>query len=72
MGNYLTTDQSQAGLDLRPRIKLFSKMKAGTGNGDEPLEVMGLKHFILPFTLLGAGLVLSTVVGFLELAFYKI
>ena len=47
-------------------------MKAGVGGGDEPLEVMGLKHFILPFTLLGAGLVLSTVVGFLELAFYKI
>ena len=37
------------------------------GQGEGELEVMGLKHFILPFIILGVGFVLATVVFAIEL-----
>ena len=49
---------------------LFSKLEAGTGPGNQgSLEVMGLQYFILPFTLLGTGIVLSVAVWIIEKLF---
>ena len=57
---------SQAGIDLKTKRKLFATLE-GNNDGVEELEVMGLKHFILPFTFLGIGIVLSMVVWIIEL-----
>ena len=41
-------------------------MLEGSNQGDNDLEVMGLKHFILPFIILGIGLVLATALWAIE------
>ena len=53
---------------MKPKKKMFARLE---GNDDVvgELEVMGLQHFILPFSFLGIGLVLSTVVWTIELIF---
>ena len=55
----------QAGIDLRPKRKLFARLE-GVDDGVGELEVTGLQHFILPFSLLSIGLALSTVVWTIE------
>ena len=57
---------SQAGIDLKPKRKLFARLE-GKDDGVGELEVMGLQHFILPFSFLGVSLVLSTAVWTIEL-----
>ena len=56
----------QAGIDLRPKRQLFARLE-GVDDGVGELEVMGLQHFILPFSLLVIGIVLSTVVWTIEM-----
>ena len=52
---------------MKTKRKLFARVERDSaGVGD--LEVMGLQHFILPFSLLGVGLVLATVVWTIELS----
>ena len=46
-------------------MKLFAPLESNDG-GVEELEVMGLEHFILPFSLLGIGIVLASVVLAIE------
>ena len=57
----------QAGIDLKPKRKLFARLD-GDDDGVGELEVMGLQHFILPFSFLAFGLVLSAVVFAIELS----
>ena len=47
-------------------MKLFATLERNDGVVGEQ-EVMGLEHFILPFTFLGIGIVLSTVVWTIEM-----
>ena len=61
----ILTITSQAGIDLKPKMKLFAPLESNDG-GVEELEVMGLEHFILPFSLLGIGIVLASVVLAIE------
>ena len=56
----------QAGIDQKPKRKLFARLE-GSDDGVGELEVMGIQHFILPFSILAIGLVLSTVVWTIEL-----
>ena len=70
--NYKLFPLSQAGIDLKPRRSLFSKLKSGSSIGNsDVLEVMGLKYFILPFAMLGIGLVAGILVFFVELKIQK-
>ena len=63
----ILTLTSQAGIDLKIKRKLFARLD-GNDDGVEELEVMGLQHFILPFSLLAIGLVLASVVFIRELS----
>ena len=69
--SYINTQSNphQAGIDRKPIKSLFSKLETGTrhGSGDGELEVMGLQYFILPFIILGVGILLSIAVWFMEL-----
>ena len=62
---------SQAGIDLKTKRKLFAGLERNDdGVGEQ--EVMGLKHFILPFSFLGIGILLSMVVWIIELSIKRI
>ena len=62
---------SQAGIDLKTNRKLFAGLERNDdGVGEQ--EVMGLKHFILPFSFLGIGILLSMVVWIIELSIKRI
>ena len=55
----------QFGLDLKPKLSLFSRLKDDKTR-DSRLEVLGLQYLILPFTLLGSGLGLAFLVFMAE------
>ena len=62
---------SQAGIDLKPRRKLFFRLSVHD-HGEGGLEVMGLQYFILPFIILVIGLGLSTAVWTIELGKHRL
>ena len=51
---------------------LFYKLRDKiTVKVDEPLEALGLEHFVLPFAFLAGGLVLATLMFIMELYIYR-
>lgn len=60
----------QAGLDLKPRRKLFARLldpDGGAGREAGAREVLSLHNLILPFALLGLGLTTASLVFCVEL-----
>ena len=57
-------------MDQIPRKKLYAVLEYGKTSSDI-LEVMSMKFFILPFALLGGGLIISIFVFFVEYIILK-